>query len=67
KKEDLKEIRSYIKSNKIPAKKVYLMPEGTKSAEVLTRSKWLIEICKKEGYHFTPRLHIMLFGDKRGV
>ncbi|MFH1410461.1 MAG: 7-carboxy-7-deazaguanine synthase QueE, partial [Patescibacteria group bacterium] len=67
KKSDLQEIKYYIKSNKIPAEKVYLMPEGTKHTEVLTRSKRLIEICKKEGYHFTPRLHIMLFGNKRGV
>ncbi len=67
KKSDLKEIKSYIKSNKILQSKVYLMPEGIKRSEILTRSKWLIKICKKEGYNFTPRLHIMLYNDKRGI
>lgn len=67
KKEDLKEIKSYLKKNKIPKEKVYLMPEGMKRAEVLRRSKWLIQSCNKEGYHFTPRLHIMLYDDKRAV
>ena len=66
-KNDLKEIKTYIKTNKISQEKVYLMPEGTNRTKILERSKWLIEICKKEGYNFSPRLHIMLYGGRRGL
>lgn len=58
--EDLKEINAFIRKYKIPKTSVYLMPEGTSRKIILDRSKWLVEICKKEGYNFSPRLHIML-------
>jgi 7-carboxy-7-deazaguanine synthase len=31
------------------------------------RGLWLAEICKTTGYRFSPRLHVDLWGDKRGV
>ena len=64
--EDLKEINAFIRKYKIPKKKVYLMPEGTNKTTLQKQSKWLIEICNKQGYNFSPRLHIMLYGNKRG-
>lgn len=65
KKTDMKEIEKYIKSNKVPTDKVWLMPEGVNKKVVQERSEWIIEICKKNGYNFSPRLHIMLYGNKR--
>ena len=65
--EDLKEVNAFIRKYKIPKEKVYLMPEGTSRSTILKGSDWLIDICKKEGYNFSPRLHILLFGNKRGV
>jgi 7-carboxy-7-deazaguanine synthase len=62
---DLKEIKAYIQRYKIPHSKVWLMPEGITKKAIVEKSKWLIEICKKEGYNFTPRLHILLYGNKR--
>jgi len=59
KKSDLKEIENYIKSNKIPKDRVWLMPEGVNKKIVQERSKWIIEICKKNGYNFSSRLHII--------
>lgn len=67
KKSDVKEIENYIKSNRIPTDKVWLMPEGVNKKVVQERSEWIIEVCKKNGYNFSPRLHIMLYGNKRGV
>ncbi len=66
-KSDLTEIKSYCKKYKIPKSKIWLMPEGTSRNKILEKSKWLIEICKKEGYNFSPRLHIMLWGNKRST
>ncbi|MBN1258750.1 7-carboxy-7-deazaguanine synthase QueE [Candidatus Peregrinibacteria bacterium] len=62
---DLEDIRRFIKTNRIPRESVYLMPEGTKADTLLRRSKWIIEVCKKEGYNFSPRLHILLYGSQR--
>ena len=67
KEEDMKAVRKYIKENEIPVEKVYLMPEGMNKKIVQERSEWLVEICKKEGYNFTSRLHVLLWGNKRGV
>ncbi len=58
KKSDMKEVENYIKSSKIPTNKVWLMPEGVNKTVVQERSKWIIEICRKNGYNFSPRLQI---------
>ena len=31
------------------------------------RRRWLMELCSKEGYNFSDRLHIIAYGDTRGV
>ena len=31
------------------------------------RGIWLAEICKSEGFRFSPRLHVDLWGPRRGV
>lgn len=67
KKEDLKEIQSFQKKYKIPNKRIYLMPEGIDSETLNKRSKWLVEICKKEGYYFSPRLHVLIYGNVRAT
>jgi 7-carboxy-7-deazaguanine synthase len=28
---------------------------------------WLTEICKRYGFRFSPRLHVDLYGNRRGV
>ena len=64
-KSDVSGIEKYCKKYKIPKSKVWLMPEGVSRNKILEKSRWLIELCKKEGYNFSPRLHIMLWGNKR--
>jgi 7-carboxy-7-deazaguanine synthase len=47
--------------------KVILMPEGVDAAVLLERSAWLAGLCKQEGFRFSPRLHIDLWGNRRGT
>jgi 7-carboxy-7-deazaguanine synthase len=47
--------------------KVLLMPQGTTRAELNERGPWLIELCKRHGFRYCPRLHIELFGNRRGI
>ncbi len=63
--QNLKEIKAYCQKNRIPADRVWLMPQGVSSKELGGRSPWIIEACKKEGYHFTTRLHILMYGNER--
>jgi 7-carboxy-7-deazaguanine synthase len=65
--EDLEEVRAIVSQLGAPAGKIVLMPEGI-SADVLNeRGVWVAEICKAHGYRFSPRLHVHLYGNKRGV
>ena len=64
---DLQEILDLIDRYKITPEKVYLMPEGTSAGQLNDRQQWLVEICKEHGFYFTSRLHILIYGNKRGV
>ena len=46
---------------------VFLMPEGTDSDTLASRSRWLADLCLDHGFRMSDRLHIHLYGDKRGT
>ena len=64
---DLAEVQQMQKELGAPASRVMLMPEGVTREVVTERGLWLAELCKTHGYRYSPRLHIDLWGDKRGV
>ena len=64
---DVAEIRALLEALDAPRERVILMPEGTEHARLVERGQWLAEICKEEGLRFSPRLHIDLWGSRRGV
>ena len=64
---DLAEVEELRERFAIPAGRVVLMPEGTTAAQLTARSPWLAEFCTRRGYRFSTRLHILIWGDKRGV
>lgn len=51
----------------VPPEKVLLMPEGTSLEAIRSRTSLLVEACKTKGFRYSPRLHIDLFGNKRGT
>ena len=65
--EDLDEIRRLLSTIRADYDRVMLMPEGTNPAVLHERSIWLAELCKEADFRFSPRLHIDLWGDRRGV
>jgi 7-carboxy-7-deazaguanine synthase len=65
--EDLPEIQQLIEELKADRTRVLLMPEGTDPETLHRRGQWLVEICKTEGFRFSPRIHVELWGAKRGV
>ncbi|HUO08975.1 MAG TPA: 7-carboxy-7-deazaguanine synthase QueE [Phycisphaerae bacterium] len=72
---DLSEIEELVRQvneglaagHRIRPADVLLMPEGTDGATLSERSRWIAEICKEKGYRLSPRLHVYLWGNKKGV
>lgn len=66
---DVDEMASLLDDLKvrIPPAKILLMPEGTSSETLRKREEALTEICLRHGYRYCNRLHIQLFGNKRGT
>jgi 7-carboxy-7-deazaguanine synthase len=67
--DDLEEIETMLGDlpKRPPLSKVLLMPEGVDAAQLRERGSWLADVCKDCGYRFCPRLHIELFGNRRGT
>ncbi len=65
--DDLQEIASLLDQLEADRSKVMLMPEGIDPATLRERAAWLAEICKREGFRYSPRLHVDLYGNTRGT
>ena len=50
-----------------PPYKILLIPQGKDSETLNKRTESLIALCKENGYRLCQRLHVNLFGDKRGT
>ncbi len=65
--EDLAEIETIVKETGAERERVVLMSEGTTPDTIYERAKWIVDICKRERFRYSPRLHIDLYGNERGV
>ena len=67
--EDIDELEHMLAALKrdIPRHKILLMPEGTTLEKMRSRAAWLGELCKARGYRYAHRLHIELYGNRRGT
>jgi 7-carboxy-7-deazaguanine synthase len=65
--EDVEEVTALLGTVQADRTRVILMPEGTDPERLRERAVWLAEICKVEGFRFSPRLHVDLYGNRRGV
>lgn len=64
---DLSEVESMQRDLSISSGRILLMPEGTTRERMRDQALWLVETCKQKGFRFSPRLHVDLWGDRRGV
>ena len=51
----------------VPPERVLLMPEGAESVSLHQRDAWLVDVCKEHAFRYCRRLHVDLFGARRGV
>jgi len=64
---DLQQVNAIVSDIGASRSRVLLMPEGVDAAILAERGRWLVDIAKREGFRMTPRLHIDLWGNRRGV
>ena len=66
--EDVEELEFMLAhlNREIPRHKVLLMPEATTLEKMRQRATWLGELCKARGYRYAHRLHVELYGNRRG-
>jgi len=65
--EDLAEALRLAERFALPRARILLQPEALRRDELIERSPWVIEACKRHGFRFSPRLHVMTWGARRGV
>lgn len=64
--QDLDEVQAIVDRNRIPAWQVYIMPEGRQAGSIERTARELAEEVLKHRWNLTTRLHVQLWGDKRG-
>ena len=55
-----------IRRHALPRERTMLMPEGMTAEALRARAEGLVELCKREGVRLSPRLHVWLWGARRG-
>ncbi len=64
---DVAEIQSLRTRFGIPPERIVLMPQGRIAADLEHSAPWLASLCRDLGFRFSDRLHIRLWGDRKGV
>ncbi|HOY08054.1 MAG TPA: 7-carboxy-7-deazaguanine synthase QueE [Saprospiraceae bacterium] len=64
---DLAEVLELAGTYQIAAEKIWLMPEATGWEALQEKRHWLVEICKQYGFRYSDRLHVQIWGSKKGV
>jgi organic radical activating enzyme len=63
---DLDEVLGIRDKYGLSSRNIVLMPQGRTAEVINCRSRWISEACVREGFRFSTRLHVLLWGDERG-
>lgn len=67
KRRDFTEIKAFLKKLRdIETDRVLVMAQGKTKRELNEKARWIVELCKKHEFRYTPRLQIDLYGNRRG-
>ena len=64
--QDVDEALDIVGRYAVAPDRVILMPEGTERRVIEERGPWVADLCAEHGFRFSTRMHILLWGDKRG-
>jgi 7-carboxy-7-deazaguanine synthase len=64
---DVAEVLRLAERFALPRERILLQPEALRREDFLARAPSVVEACKRHGFRFSPRLHVLLWGARRGV
>jgi 7-carboxy-7-deazaguanine synthase len=64
---ELSNILDFIKLHNLPKNKIYLMAKGATRKEQIKNSKNVVKWCYENQLMYSPRLHVLLYDNMRGV
>ncbi len=65
--DDIEEIKTLQKKIGFRNEDVYLMPEGITKSDLDQKREDVVNACMKTGFNYTDRIHILIWGNKRGT
>ncbi len=63
----LDEIQQLVSQFSLKQDRIYLMAEGMDAKSIESHQSMVTDFCLDQGYRYSDRLHLRLFGNKRGV
>ena len=63
----IENIEKFVNFFEIPNKLIYIMSEGQTFNQQINRMKNDLEFCLRRGWNYTPRMHILVYDQQRGV
>ena len=64
---DVAEVLHLAERFALSRERILLQPEAIRREELIERSAWVVDACKAHGFRYSPRVHILLWGARRGV
>jgi 7-carboxy-7-deazaguanine synthase len=64
---DVDEVLSIQSRYELSSSRILLMPLGMRREEQVAAMPTVVEWCRRCGFRFSPRLHILIWGPRRGV
>ena len=65
---DFTEIERVLKNLKnVERDRVLVMAQGRTKRELSEKARWIVDLCRKHSFRYTPRLQIELYGNRRGT
>jgi len=65
--DDIDEVNMLVNEFGISKRQVFLMPEGKTKEEQMYKMEAIARYAKANGYNISPRLHVLIYDNKRGV
>jgi 7-carboxy-7-deazaguanine synthase len=64
---DVEEVVAIQSRYELPSSRILLMPLGMRREEQTAMMQPVVDWCRHHGFRFSPRVHILLWGARRGV
>jgi len=64
---DIEEVWEYVNTFRIQTNRVYLMPLGKTKEELIKTTSMVRLLAQQHGFVFSSRLHVEMYGNRRGV